>query len=81
MGEWISLSERRPAEGEWVLMYLAERYAKYAGVDLYRAGMYMGPNDWMSAANIAERRGVLPDEWVSHWMPLPPAPERDFDVR
>lgn len=68
---WIPLAERRPDEGAWVLMYLT----KYGGMDRYRAGMYMGPNDWMSAANAVERTGpLLPDSMISHWMILPDPP-------
>jgi len=68
--EWKALSAERPEVGAWVLMYLT----KFGGVDRYRAGMYMGPNDWMSAANVGEPMGLLSDSDVSHWMPLPAPP-------
>lgn len=72
---WIALAERRPDVGAWVLMYLA----RYAGVDRFRAGMHMGRDDWMSAANAADiMKGdgtLLPDAAVSHWMPLPDPPD------
>lgn len=73
--KWIALTDRKPNEGAWVLMYLT----RYAGVDKYRAGMYMGPNDWMSAANAYEMQvgtgtALLKDSDISHWMPLPNPP-------
>ncbi len=67
---WIRLADQAPEIGAWVLMYLA----KYGGMDRYRAGMYMGPDDWMSAANFNEPLGLLRDEYVTHWMPLPGSP-------
>jgi hypothetical protein len=76
--DWIALSARRPEVGAWVLMYLT----RYGGVDRYRAGMYMGPDDWLSAANLVEMgRGtggaLLRDADVSHWLPLPDPPTRE----
>jgi hypothetical protein len=71
---WIALSEQAPEVGAWVLMYLT----RYGGVDRYRAGMYMGPDDWMSAANWAETLASKPpirDADVSHWMSLPSSPD------
>lgn len=70
MADWIPLAQQRPGEGAWVLMYLT----KYAGMDRYRAGMHMGPDDWMSAANWREPNALLRDVDVSHWQPLPDPP-------
>jgi hypothetical protein len=67
---WVRLTTKRPREGEWVLMYLS----RYGGVDRYRAGMHMGVDDWMSAANTYEPNALLRDVDVEYWMPLPPAP-------
>ena len=65
---WMSLSDDGPPEvGTWVLMYLN----KYMGVDKYRTGMYMGSNDWMSAANWNEPRGLLNDADVMLYAELP----------
>lgn len=70
MTAWIALADKAPATGTWVLMYLS----RYMGVDRYRAGFYMGPDKWLSAANACENVGALSDRNVTHWMPLPDAP-------
>jgi hypothetical protein len=67
---WKVLTEEAPPVGAWVLMYLR----RYGGVDRYRAGLYMGPNDWMSAANWAEPHALLRDADVTHWQLLPRPP-------
>ena len=57
-------------------MYLS----MYSGVDKYRAGMYFGLNEWMSAANAFDRVGTLKNSCVTLWMPLPEPPQMDcFD--
>ena len=53
---------------------------KYAGVDRYRAGMHMGVDDWMSAANGHEPGGLLRDADVSHWQALPDPPAAAVDA-
>lgn len=75
LGTWISLTSEAPAIGTWVLMYLA----RYMGSDRYRAGLYMGPDEWLSAANAHEGVGSLSDRDVTHWMRLPPAPRAPGD--
>ena len=67
MMEWISVEDRLPEDGEWVLMFCVE----FSGVDKYRAGFYHGDNDglsWLSAAN------AFGFPTVTHWMPLPDPP-------
>lgn len=73
---WISVEDRLPREGEWVLMFLATLGSKGShkatGVEVYRAGMYFKDDhgyDWLSAANICG----CPT--VTHWMPLPEPPK------
>ena len=73
---WISLQKERPEVGAWVLMYLS----RYLGMDKFRAGMYMGPDDWMSAANWNEPKALLRDLDISHWMPLPEPPS-DYEEK
>ncbi len=68
--DWIDTKEKVPEVGEWVLMFLVKEYA--AGVDRFRAGLYMGPDDWMSGANWKEPKGLLPDRAVSHYILLIP---------
>ena len=68
--EWISVEDRLPDSGEWVLMYLN----KFLGVDQYRAGFYsMGT--WLSAANWTEDNYTLSADNITYWMPLPDPPE------
>lgn len=62
--EWISVKEKLPKMGVWVLAYCAIH------------GLYIGCNKRIPGANWGEwdngnERGVLPP---THWMSLPEAP-------
>lgn len=66
--EWISVKDRLPEEGDWILMYISN----YRGVDNFRAGMYFKDKDgydWLSAANL------FGQPTVTHWQPLPEPPK------
>lgn len=62
MNQWIRVNERLPDRGQKVIYYF-----KLLGMFI---GVYEGDNTFSS------RSGVLCDD-VTHWMPLPSAPECD----
>ena len=62
--EWIPVTERLPEPWKEVLVY--SRY------DFCEAALYIGvPGKWRVAWN----HEMLDVDTVTHWMPLPPAPE------
>ena len=87
MPKWISVKERMPAKGEKVLLYIPEREG------CKQHGMYLGEVEKVEADPKGEHNlWGLPtpgsnwsiDGWsyfeepiVTHWMPLPDAPEVD----
>lgn len=68
MSKWQPI-KKAPKDGAWILAYIAN----YAGVDKFRAGMWVR-GELMSAANFAEGIGGKPVR-VTHWQSLPKPPQ------
>ena len=72
-GGWLSLAAVAPRMGVGVLWYLRP-CAGIAGHDCYRAGVYLGPNEWRCATTWEAPARVFRDAEVSHWQYLPGPP-------
>ena len=61
MSGWISVEERLPEEGLWVLVVYVEKHGRFIDIGVHR-------NDgvWSVAC--------LEPNTVTHWMPLPELP-------
>ena len=87
MPKWISVKERMPEKGEKVLLYIPEREG------CKQHGMYLGAAGEVEADQKGEHNfwglPVYASDWiitgwsyfeepiVTHWMPMPDAPEVD----
>jgi hypothetical protein len=72
---WLSLASVSPLMGAGVLLYLRP-CAGVAGHDCYRAGVYMGPNEWRCATTWEAPASVFRDADISHWQYLPEPPPK-----
>ena len=63
--DWISVSDKLPANGETVLTYIKHNYTD-DGWRAYRVYEYETPNHWVCMGNLCE---------VIAWMPLPEPPK------
>ena len=62
VGAWIAVSERMPADGEWVWCYGPNRGCEAACISKYWDG-------WVGT----DRKNLVAGAYT-HWMPLPPEP-------
>lgn len=62
--EWISVKDRLPEEGQWVLVYYGNFYGCIMNVFEYTDGI------WRDAYRNSEEPG-----FITHWMPLPEPPK------
>lgn len=70
--QWISVNDRLPFDGQWVLIYIKEHLGcdKYT-VGLYSPGCYKN-GDWLTM--MADLPNIDGSPTATHWMPLPKAP-------
>lgn len=63
MSEWVSVTDRMPEIGRFVLVFLTN-------IDYlpYKIAVYYGNGNWSGL-----------DRHITHWMPLPEPPETDND--
>jgi hypothetical protein len=62
-GRWIAVSQRLPADGEWVWCYGPNRGCEAACISKYWDG-------WVGT----DRKNLVAGAYT-HWMPLPPPPD------
>ena len=63
---WISVNERLPEEGVWVLTW--DRYGNIRNRSLFV---------FSDETKIFRPDGLFPGKHITHWMPMPEAPEEE----
>lgn len=66
--EWISVKDRLPDEGQFVIMYFARQNG-------YNIGDYKLANTWQGKKLKFVPFNSWWDDAVTHWMPLPEPPK------